>query len=101
METEKLASHLLMSVKTVHTSVTSMRAVLTLKLVINVHVLTVTLETVTNVLFLSMNVLRKLMTAMSMRNAQIFQMAIHANATLRPVILEMGKNAQVKFISIQ
>ena len=96
METEKLASHLLMSAKTVHTSVTSMRAVLILKLVISVRVLMVTLEMVTNVLFLLMNVLRELMTAIFMLNVQIFQMVIHANATLRPVILEMEKNAQVK-----
>ena len=90
-----------MSAKTVHTSVTSMRAVLILKLVINVLVLMVTLEMVTNVLFLLMNVLRKFMTAISMLNVQIFQMAIPANATLRPVILEMEKNAQVKIISIK
>ena len=96
METGKLATHLFMSAKTAHTSVTSMRAVSILKLVINVHVLMVTLEMVTNVLFLLMNVLRELMTAISMQNVQIFQMAIHANATLRPVILEMGKNVQVK-----
>ena len=90
-----------MSAKTVHTSVTSMRAVLTLKLVISVHVLMVTLEMVINVLFLLMNVLRKFMTAISMLNVQIFQMAIPANATLRPVILEMEKNAQVRIISIK
>lgn len=83
-----------------HTSVTSMRAVSILKLVINVRVLMVMLEMVTNVLFLLMNVLSKLTTAISMQNVQIFQMAIHANATLRPVILEMGKNAQVRIFQI-